>query len=77
MKLRFLTTVNCFMKNKCASCKKARYHLTVLFSISVIINAFMRFLFGFEASSVSDLLFLPSLLVFLAALIIKFKLLKN
>jgi len=77
MKLRFLTTVNCFMKNKCARCIKARYQLTVLFSISIVINAFMRFLFGYDASSVTDLLFLPSLLVFLAALIIKFKFLKN
>ena len=65
------------MKNKCARCNKARYQLTVLFSISVVINAFVRFLFGYDASSVTDLLFLPSLLVFLAALIIKFKFLKN
>ena len=60
------------MIKRCERCRQARINLSVIFVALIVINFVGRALLNFEVTSLSDVLFLPSLGLLASAVAIYF-----
>ena len=57
------------MRSKCPQCQKLRIRLLSNYALLILFNYILRSYFGFETITITDLLFIPTLLVLVIGII--------